>query len=873
VPNEYLAQSLLVLTMVSTVVLGVVVFRKNSRALLNRLFLAFALNCSLWALSVLMITLVQDPDQMLLWIRITHANAALTPFFSVAIVASFEDSKKINRKWVLLFFLISIFIAGITMTPAVIQDVGVPLEAREKISGPLFPLYLAIFGGVSLFSFYLMWRKMRTSTGLVRYQMRYLFGGILLSFILGGTVNLLLPLLGIATTNLRNMGPVFTNFAVISITYAIVKYRLMNIHMALRKLAVFSLTIMFLGGVLSLPLLYLVSRPYFPNAPTLLLLVFLAMITGVFFHPLREWIREALVDRYIFRGTSTYYQAIWEISRAIVSILNLEKLLDYLVTRVVDAAEIRQGIFYLRKEAEGPFESMASRALKATGQDSPRYPERLEKENPLLVFLKTHDDVLLRSDLRHNLSTQEEAIAVFMDDLAIEAAVPVNIEGLLSGVFILGGKNSGEPYSAEDVNMLLGLAAQLAVALKNAHYHREVTGMKNYLENILENMRNGLLTVNAAGQIVTFNGAAEAITGLTSAEVMGRRAEDVLSPDLAFFLKQTLLQDRGLGEVELTIPAKDGSWRSLNCSTALVDLPNNERGAILVMSDITWQKELEKEKNRAERLASLGELAAGMAHEIKNPLVSIKTFAELLPERFEEQDFRYNFSRVVGHEIERINNLVTKLLGFARDSDQYLEDVDMADLLEEILLLLSPQLETYRIQLEKYLDPALPPVWADRNQLKQALYNICQNAVEAMTGGGKLSVEALWLAAGDSGQQGGRRKKQGASRQTGTAGEGVSPERGRLQLFIQDTGEGISHQEQEKIFNPFFTTKSYGVGIGLSISHRVISDYGGEIKLHSVEGKGTLFEIYFPPSGSREFVPAASPTKAREHHQSGGKRV
>ena len=872
-PNEYLAQSLLILTMVSTVVLGVVVFRKNSRALLNRLFLAFALNCSLWAFYVFMVTYTTSPEGLLMWMRLSHAFGAFTPFFIVAMVYSFEENRQQSTKWTLFLLLATIFVAAISMTPLVIREMGLPLEAREKIHGPLAFLYFAHFGGASIWAFFLMIRKMRSSQGLVRYQMRYFFGGILVSFVLSTTVNLLLPLLGISAVNLRNMGPVFTNFAVISITYAIVKYRLMNIHMALRKLAVFSLTIMFLGGVFSLPLLYLVSRPYFPNAPTLLLLVFLAMITGVFFHPLREWIREALVDRYIFRGTSTYYQAIWEISRAIVSILNLEKLLDYLVTRVVDTAEIRQGIFYLRKEAEGPFESMASRALKATGQDSPRYPERLEKENPLLVFLKTHDDVLLRSDLRHNLSTQEEAIAVFMDDLAIEAAVPVNIEGLLSGVFILGGKNSGEPYSAEDVNMLLGLAAQLAVALKNAHYHREVTGMKNYLENILENMRNGLLTVNAAGQIVTFNGAAEAITGLTSAEVMGRRAEDVLSPDLAFFLKQTLLQDRGLGEVELTIPAKDGSWRSLNCSTALVDLPNNERGAILVMSDITWQKELEKEKNRAERLASLGELAAGMAHEIKNPLVSIKTFAELLPERFEEQDFRYNFSRVVGHEIERINNLVTKLLGFARDSDQYLEDVDMANLLEEILLLLSPQLETYRIQLEKYLDPALPPVWADRNQLKQALYNICQNAVEAMTGGGKLSVEALWLAAGDSGQQGGRRKKQGASRQTGTAGEGVSPERGRLQLFIQDTGEGISHQEQEKIFNPFFTTKSYGVGIGLSISHRVISDYGGEIKLHSVEGKGTLFEIYFPPSGSREFVPAASPTKAREHHQSGGKRV
>jgi len=870
VPNEYLAQSLLALTMVSNVVLGLVVFRKNSRNLLNRFFLAFAINTSLWAFSVLMLTQTSNPEGLLLWMRMSHSLAALTPFFAIAMVLSFEDHTKSAKNWLYFLFLFSIFVAGTTMTPAVIQDVGVPLEAREKIPGPLFPMYLAIFAGASLFSIILMVRKIRSSSGLVRYQMRYLFGGILISFLLGSTVNLVLPLLGIATTNLRNMGPVFTNFAVISITYAIVKYRLMNIHMALRKLVVYSLTIMVLGGAFALPLLYLVSRPFFPNLPTLVLLIFLAMLTGTFFQILRDWVRTALVDRYIFRGTSYYYRTLWEISRAIISILNLEKLLDFLVTRVVDTAEIRQGLFYLRKETEGPFEIMAARTLSTPSRDSASYPDQLEKDNPLLIFLKTHDDVLLRSDLRGDLAGREIAVAGVMDALDIEAAVPVKIEGLLSGVFILGAKNSGEPYSAEDVNLLLSLSFQLAVALKNAHFHREVTGMKQYLENILENMRNGLLTVNAAGQIVTFNGAAEEITGLSSAAIMGRKAEEVLSPDLAFFLKRTLLQDRELGEVELTIPDEDGSWRYLNCSTALVELPNNERGAILVMSDITWQKELEKEKHRAERLASLGELAAGMAHEIKNPLVSIKTFAELLPERFEEQDFRYNFSRVVGHEIERINSLVTKLLGFARDSDQYLEDVDVADLLEEILLLLSPQLETCQIQLEKDLDPALPPVWADRNQLKQALFNICQNAVEAMTVGGELKVQALWLAGEENEKKGRNRNKRNAPRQAGITGENASLNRGRLQLLIQDTGEGISQVEQEKVFNPFFTTKSYGVGIGLSISHRVISDYGGEIKLHSAKGKGTLFEIYFPASGSREFVPAASTTEEREHHQSGG---
>ena len=872
-PNEYLAQSLLILTMVNTVVLGVVVFRKNSRSLLNRLFLGFAINTSLWAWSVLMITSVQTPDSLLFWMRISHAMAILTPFFSIAMVLSFEDEPHHRThfsKWMTLCFLLSVSIAVMSMTPAVIGDVGLPLEAREKIPGPLFPLYLAIFGGVSLFSFYLMWRKMCTSSGLVRYQMGYVFGGILLSFILGSTVNLLLPMLGIATTNLRNMGPVFTNFAVISITYAILKYRLMNIHMALRKLIVNVLTVLLLGGPFTLFLVYITSRAGFPNTPSILLVIFLAMLAAAFYQNAREWIRSTLVDRYIYRNTYNYYQNLWEASRAIMSILNLDKLLDYLVTQVVEIAQIRVGVFYLRKEAEGPFEILASRTLTSHPSSANLHPKKLEPNNSLLIFLKTHEDVLLRSDLRSNLTIKEQAVAEVMDTLEIEAAVPVKIEGLLSGVFILGAKNSGEPYSAEDVNLLLSLASQLGVALKNAHYHREVTGMKQYLENVLENMRNGLLTIDASAKIITFNEAAERITGLSGSQILGRRVEDVLNPNLALFLKQTLQQGQGFGDVEFRIPAEDGSWRYLNCSTALVDLPDDQHGGvILVMTDITRQKELEKEKSRAERLASLGELAAGMAHEIKNPLVSIKTFAELLPERYEEHDFRYNFSRVVGHEIERINRLVTKLLGFARDSDQHLEDVDVADLLEEILLLLSPQLETHQIQLEKHLDPTLPPVWADRNQLKQALYNICQNAVEAMTGveggGGELNVQASWRLNKV------RHWKKGNNQDS----DGLpTHSRGNIKIAIQDTGEGISSDKQEKVFDPFFTTKSYGVGIGLSISHRIVKDYGGEVKMYSTEGKGTLFEVLIP--ASRENQPAhrynpEEPVKKEKHKTSGRK--
>ncbi len=852
---------LLGLTAIAQIVLGTIVYKKNPKALLNRLVAGFTFVVSLWTLVTLMILFQQEYGPLLFWVRVSHAIGVFFPWFVLALIFSFQE-KEYPTRFILGLLYTTLVMAALSMTPLFIAGIDVPLEQKDPIYGPLFFLFMLFFIITILFAVYLAIRQLRTVRGIARLQIRYFIGGIILSFIMGAMSNVFLPLLGHPGMDMRSYGPVFGLFMAASMTYSIVKYRLMDIHMALRRVIVYTLTIGLLGSAFALPLVLVSARPTFPNPPFIALIVSLAMLVAFFFQPTREWIRTTLVDRYMYPDSYNYYNTLREASRAMVTILNLDKLLDYAITKVVDTAQIQHATFYLRDETEGPYESRAVRILPHA--PAHEHPAHLETSNPLMLYLETHDDVLLRSDLRGNLTAQEQVVANTLDELEAEAAVPIVMESELNGAFILGPKGSGEPYSKEDVNMMLALSSQLGVALKNAQFHREVTGMKQYLENVLENMRNGLITVDSLGLVITFNGAAERITGLPSTKVLGRPVEEVLNPELSLFIKQTLLQGQGLGEVEFTIPAEDGSWRFWNCSTAMVDLSNNERGVILVLSDITWQKELEKEKNKAEKLASLGELAAGMAHEIKNPLVSIKTFAELLPKRYDEEDFRYNFSRVVGSEIERINSLVAKLLSFARDSEQHLERVDVIDLLDEIFLLLSPQLDTYQIQLNKYFDPHLPPVWADRNQLKQAFYNICQNSVEAMTKGGQLAVEAVWLP-----------EKKGSRSKTARSREAVDRKKGLIKLTIQDTGEGISLQKQEKIFNPFFTTKSYGVGIGLSISHRIITDCGGEIKLQSTEGKGTLFEVVLPASSDRRREPVrkGAPEKHWEHHTSGGTQL
>ncbi|RJX27997.1 MAG: PAS domain-containing protein [Dethiobacter sp.] len=815
---------LLALIAVAHVVMGTIIYKKAPRAMLNRLCLGFALNASLWSVSVLFVILQNDYEQALFWIRMSHALAATTPSFMFALVYCFKAGIKYPYRKVFWVFLFSLALALLCLTPAVIKDVVLAAEGKIKIYGPVFPLYTIFFAVVPVLSLYNLFRQLRQSRGLVRFQIRYFFGGILIAFILGSLVNLFLPLMGITTDNLRSLGPVFTLISVISITYAIAKYRLMDISLALRRIIANSLSIMLVAGIYILAI-FLAKKQFMAYSDYLTL--FLIILLVVSFQTIKNQV-QSLIDRYFFRGAYNYFTTLRNVTKAMVSILNREKLLSFLTDKIMETIYIRGAAFFLR-EQDGSFTAVTKKYLAPFLPLEKEY-SKLEPENPLILLLEKRGDVLLKTDLRGvEPEEKRELLVGEMKKLHSEVAVPLFIEGKMDGVFFLGYKLSGEPYSKEDVNLLSTLSYQIAVSLKNARLYHEILEIKQYLENVLENMGNGLIAVNAGGRITTFNSTAEKLTGLKAREVLGKKVDKTLDPGLSWQLLQTLNNGQRRSEVEVEVPVGNLTC-FLCCSTALVELNDSrERGAIMALSDITRIKELEREKSEVQRLASLGEMAAGMAHEIKNPLVSIKTFAELLPEKYENHEFRYSFSQIVSQEIERINNLVMGLLKISRDQQVYnYDEVNIEVLLDEIFLLVLPQLNAQNIGVYKHYEPDVPVIQADREQLKQALFNICLNGIQAMPGGGELRVEILpvMVLAGE------------------TAGV-LSPGK-KVKIVIEDTGIGISSPEKEKIFDPFFTTKADGVGIGLSISHRVITSHGGSIQVRSSKGEGTVFEIYLP---------------------------
>jgi signal transduction histidine kinase len=221
---------------------------------------------------------------------------------------------------------------------------------------------------------------------------------------------------------------------------------------------------------------------------------------------------------------------------------------------------------------------------------------------------------------------------------------------------------------------------------------------------------------------------------------------------------------------------------------------------------------------RSDKLAALGQLAAGIAHEIRNPLTSINILIHSLTENHPAGNSHREDLKVIEEEINRINEIVDQFLRFARPAPPLFAKVELLSIFEETLQLLRPQIEKHRIVVQKEFQP-LPPILMDREQMKQAILNLLLNAVQAMPTGGRLALK------------------------------GHVPEGNRwVQLSIQDSGVGIPAEDINKLFDPFFSTKEGGVGLGLSITHRIIDQHDGKIEVESAPGKGTLFTVWLPVS-------------------------
>jgi len=360
---------------------------------------------------------------------------------------------------------------------------------------------------------------------------------------------------------------------------------------------------------------------------------------------------------------------------------------------------------------------------------------------------------------------------------------------------------------------------------------REIKRLQNYTEKLLTTMSDGLLSVDTNGKVAAINPVVQAILKNDDNEL--KEGCSVLtalreSKDLYIYINDILQNPIGKNRREIQLH-KGEETRILIIGTSLLeDEDGHLKEIIFNLHDVTELKKLEARIRQAERLAALGTLGAGMAHEIRNPLSTIKTFVQLLPRKIETPGYLEKFQRTVPREINRINQLVEDLLDLARAPKYYFAITDIKSLLKQTIEFVEEELHSNHIECLCELSNDLPPVRADANQLTKAFHNLIRNAAQAMKKGGRLTIEAF-------------SEKESPHRQ-----QIPKNQNGWVIVIFQDTGPGIPQETIKNIFNPFFTTKDKGSGLGLAITHKVITEHGGCIELASKAGKGTRFIISLP---------------------------
>ena len=350
----------------------------------------------------------------------------------------------------------------------------------------------------------------------------------------------------------------------------------------------------------------------------------------------------------------------------------------------------------------------------------------------------------------------------------------------------------------------------------------EILQLKRYTDIVLASMTNGLMTLDLEGRLVSANAATEAIFDVTKRDLEGKHFTQVWAQDspIVRILERCVLDGEHCRNEEFVFEPVGGRRRTLILNTSfLKDAREAQIGILLVFNDVTEMKEMEAHIRQTDRLAALGTLSAGLAHEIRNPLSAIKTFVQLLPKKLSSAGFLDKFHVTVLRELNRINDLIESLLELARPPKMKYATIQPTELLRQVTDLYRDELEQANISLSIQEKGPLPEIRVDSEHLVRAFSNLVKNAKQAMPEGGTLTITAE------------------------TDDEGLC-------LHFTDTGIGIDHLTLDNIFNPFFTTKDKGTGLGLAITHKIVQEHGGSILVSSTPGAGSTFTLTLPRASS-----------------------
>jgi len=713
-----------------------------------------------------------------------------------------------------------------------------------------------IIGGFALSAEY---RK--AEDPIVRQQLKWLRNGTFAGVLPFAVLYVLPFVLGAVPGNYQKASVASLVLVPLTLAYAIVRYRLMDVDIIFRRgyaytLATLCVLAAFYGIVFGLG--SMVKQNFQGLGQTVPMTVML--IAAFLFQPIRNWIQERL-DKYFYRDRYDYRRTLVEFARELSSETDLDTMLSSAGDRLLQTLSIQHLAFFLAEDG-------------AVGPDGPRF--RLKKAmgaNPRLggavyddldlSFLnwKLPEGYLFFERTRHQLDAISRAwpapVRRTIADLDLTYYLPCTVRGRTIAYLGVSRSADGDYLSSVDVELLVTLCGYVAIAIENASLYRSLQRkveqyerLKEFSENIVESINVGILAADLDDRVESWNSQIEQLSGVPRDRALGHKLGDLFPSDLArefervrgetgihhiykFVLKPAPNgvhhaglngNGNGNGSGGPGPAAQPAPFREATVNIAIAPLVSKDQqqiGRLIIFDDVTDRTELEQRLVQADKLSSIGLLAAGVAHEVNTPLAVISTYAQMLAKQVGEDTQKSILLDKIAKQTFRASEIVNSLLNFSRTSTTSFGEVNLNRVIQETLSLLEHQLQKSGIRVQSSLDPSLGTVHGNTGKLQQVFLNLFLNARDAMGAGGTLEVRS-WA-------------------------EGA-----HVRIEVADTGHGIAPEHLHRIYDPFFTTKAArkGTGLGLSVTYGIIQEHGGSIEVSNRPGGGALFRLELPLSGA-----------------------
>jgi two-component system NtrC family sensor kinase len=689
----------------------------------------------------------------------------------------------------------------------------------------------------------------RTEDPIVRQQLKWLRNGAVF-----GIVPFLL--FYVAPYSLGAIPGPYMKMAVLSLAiipltwaYAVLRYRLMDVDSIFQQGYAYTLATL---CILSLFYGLIFSLGKFDNlspAEAFLLILIAAFV----FQPVRGWIQEQLDKYYFYKDHYDYRRTLIEFAKELSSETDLDAMLTSVADRLVRTLSVPRVAFFLADDSERRFRLRT--AFGMTGRGG----RVLESDEGMDLSFLTPDAgkaYLFFEWPRHLLDVPSRrwppAVRKTIAELDLTYYVPCAVRGRTVAYLGVSRTDKADFLPSDDVELLVTLSGYVGIAVENARLYRslqrkieENERLREFNENIVESINVGILAADLDDRVESWNTQMEKLSGIPREMALGQplaalfpaeltenfdrvREESGIHHVYKFPLRLREMSApgvspvKGKGVLEMPAAAREPEPESfeviLNIAVApLVSRDEQRIGRLIIFDDITSRDELERRLVQADKLSSIGLLAAGVAHEVNTPLAVISTYAQTLAKQVGGDQQKSALLDKIAKQTFRASEIVNSLLNFSRTSPRQFDEVDLARVLRETLTLVGHQFDKAGIRVSLEIQEPLPPIRGNAGQLQQVFLNLYLNARDAMEQGGALEIKA-W--------EGGR---------------GVRVE-------IADTGPGIAPEHLRRIYDPFFTTKSArkGTGLGLSVTYGIVRDHGGLIEVESKPGEGTRFQLDFP---------------------------